>query len=69
MTKRIHMLFSGIGGCYMFFYKVTCLFCKKEFKLYDNDPQYQKYKRNMQGKFSCPTCKERIESDARKMRF
>jgi uncharacterized protein YlaI len=53
----------------MIFYTVTCLFCKKEFKLYDNDPQYQKFKRNMQGKFSCPTCKERIESDARKMRF
>lgn len=53
----------------MIFYMVECLFCKKEFKLDENNYQYQKYKRNMKGKFLCDNCKERIESDARKMRF
>ncbi len=53
----------------MLFYMVKCMFCKREFKLYDNDPQYRLYKRNKKANLSCLTCKNAIESDARKMKF
>ncbi|MFZ3590460.1 DUF2197 domain-containing protein [Bacillus sp. DJP31] len=51
----------------LFFYNVECLLCKKIFELDENNSQYKKFKLNMKGKYICNSCKEKIESDARKM--
>ncbi|MGN7476227.1 hypothetical protein ACTHOQ_00115 [Solibacillus silvestris] len=50
----------------MITYETTCFCCKKPFLLKEGTKKYQKFKRNMRGKFSCDACDDKIYMEARK---
>lgn len=50
----------------MITYEALCFCCKKPFLLVEGTTKYQKYKRNMRGKFSCDSCDDKIHMEARK---
>ncbi|MEY9975018.1 hypothetical protein ABH966_005442 [Lysinibacillus sp. RC46] len=37
----------------MISYKVTCIFCKKDFQILEGTNKYRVYKQNMAGRYSC----------------
>ena len=39
----------------MIYYESVCMCCKKKFKIMEGSLKYQKYKKNMGGRFSCET--------------
>ncbi|MFL0582053.1 DUF2197 domain-containing protein [Solibacillus silvestris] len=49
----------------MITYETICYCCKKPFLLIEGTVKYRNYKRNMQGKFSCDSCDNKIFSEAR----
>ena len=50
----------------MITYEAVCFCCKQPFLLVEGTTKYQKYKRNMRGKFSCDSCDDKIHMEARK---
>jgi uncharacterized protein YlaI len=50
----------------MIFYESICICCKKNFKILEGTLKYQKYKTNMQGRFTCENCDHKIYMEARK---
>ena len=53
----------------MIFYESVCMCCKKNFKIIEGSLKYQKYKKNMNGRFSCEDCDQKIYLEARKYMF
>lgn len=53
----------------MIYYETVCFSCKKTFKIVEGTKKYKFYKENMNGKFSCDKCEEKIYQEARKNLF
>ena len=50
----------------MITYDVQCFCCKMTFQVVEGTKKYQYYKRNMNGKFSCDACDNKVFLEARK---
>ena len=53
----------------MIYYESICRYCKQSFKIIEGTKQYQAYKRNPNGSYSCEACNRKIEDDSRKYLF
>ncbi|MEQ6356102.1 DUF2197 domain-containing protein [Lysinibacillus sp. M3] len=45
-------------------YEVTCISCKRTFKLYEGEEQYKQFKECKSHLFYCDNCKHKIRFDA-----
>jgi hypothetical protein len=46
-------------------YDVHCFCCKQTFQVVEGTQKYQYFKRNRNGKFACPSCEDKVYSEAR----
>ena len=46
-------------------YRIHCFCCKRWFEVEEGTQKYKRYKENMNGKFACQTCEDKIYLEAR----